>query len=406
MNSSELYLLIQDVKNHSSRLDKEALLSKYKDDNWFRNIMNLGLNPFINYGVNKTITLPDFVGQHNFSGETLNLFIQLNDRTLTGNKAREEINTHLKSLNKDSQKLFLLILNKDFKAGFSETTINKIMKDENFIPQFKCMLAAPMKETKLKPYVIIEPKFDGVRLLAYIQEDKISFFSRGGKEFHNFDFLKHEILAIIGTNHKNLILDGELTSRTFNQIVSEVHTKDTQIKDAVYNVFDIPSVNYDQKQRKIKLYELFGENNSDTIRVVPWVLISSKKIQEHYQIYLTEGFEGAIVKDPDANYVNKRDPSWMKLKEINEMDVKIISLFEGTGKYSGMMGGMDCSGENGMTVSVGTGFSDEQRQEFWNSREELNGRMVEIKFQNATVKNSVRHPRFVRFRDSLTGIKE
>ena len=71
------------------------------------------------------------------------------------------------------------------------------------------------------------------------------------------------------------------------------------------------------------------------------------------------------------------------------------------------MGGMNTiSLDNKLTVSIGTGFSDEQRQEFWNCKDKLIGRIIEIKYQNETVRDSVRHPRFIKFRDSLTGEKE
>ena len=405
MNSFECFSLLNQINKTSSRLEKEQLLIKNKNDDFLKIVLNLGLNPFINFGVNKTISIPNKNGTNNFSNETFSIFDNLKERTLTGNKARNSINTHLETLNKESQELFLYILNKDFRAGFTKTTVNKIFI--NLIPDFKCMLAAPFKDKKLKPYVIIEPKYDGLRLLVYINNTDVSFFSRGGKEFYNFDFLKQELLKVLGTNHTNLILDGELTSATFNEIVSKAHTKDTQVSDAVFNIFDIPSYDTDQKNRKLKLNELFKLYNSESIRIVPYIFISSKHIQDHYKLFLSEGYEGAIVKDPSASYVNKRDTAWMKLKEINEMEVKIVSLFEGTGKNIGMMGGMNTiSLDNKLTVSIGTGFSDEQRQEFWNCKDKLIGRIIEIKYQNETVRDSVRHPRFIKFRDSLTGEKE
>jgi DNA ligase-1 len=126
-----------------------------------------------------------------------------------------------------------------------------------------------------------------------------------------------------------------------------------------------------------------------------------------------EGFEGVMVKELKSPYECKRNTSWLKYKPTISVDLKIIAVEEGTGKYAGSMGAILCTGvDDGreITVSVGSGFTDGQRNEMWSVKESLIGRTVEIiadaVSQNQDGGYSLRFPRFDRFRDSFTGQKE
>ena len=407
MNSDQIFAVIEQVASNPSRLEKERILKQPLEQNAnFRSCLYYIFNPYITFGITNS-KCPSTSGTDCFNDDTFGILDDLRYRRLTGNKARQTIQGHLASLTKSSQELFLRILKKDPKAGFSAVTVNKIV---DYIPSFSCMLASPMNEKKLKSEVFIEPKFDGVRLLAYISEGIVTLYSRGGKEFFNFDFLKEEIIKVVGKEVQNLILDGELTSTTFNDTVSCIHKKESQDIKAVFNVFDIPSeINKTLIDRKISLSNLFFGKETSAIKVVPLATCNKNEIYDYYHQFLVKGYEGAIVKDPNSLYENKRSSAWLKLKEENTIDLVITSVYEGTGKYQGMLGGMTGVSEDGkLEVDVGTGFSDELRSEFWKNKESLIGRWMEIKYQNETVNDSVRHPRFLKFRDSLGehGIKE
>lgn len=410
MDSNQMFAIIEEIAHTSSKLEKQRIINRYKDDVSFFQILNLALNPYITFGVTN-VSPPLNSGDNYFTDKTIGILLQLSERKLTGNNARYEITNHIETLTRASQKLFIRVLKKDLRAGFSSSTVNKVYP--NFIPEFKCMLAAPMNEKKLKNEVFVEPKYDGVRVLAYILKNNITFFSRGGKEFFNFEFLKDELFSVLKDTIESsdlLILDGEITASTFNEIVGKSHRKEEQMKNAIFNIFDIPSLTrLALKERKIVLSDMFKKSTSEVIKLVPYLLCKKENIENAYIEFLSQGLEGAIVKDPFSLYEDKRSTSWMKLKEINSLDLVITSVFEGTGKYEGMMGGVVGVDQEGrLKVSIGTGFSDEQRLAFWNDRISLIGRWIEIAYQNETVNDSVRHPRFIRFRDSFgqKGIKE
>lgn len=62
-------------------------------------------------------------------------------------------------------------------------------------------------------------------------------------------------------------------------------------------------------------------------------------------------------------------------------------------------------------VNVGSGFTDDQRNEFWTDREDLVGQIIEIRADAATRNQdsedvySLRFPRFLRFRGFKAGEK-
>jgi DNA ligase-1 len=129
---------------------------------------------------------------------------------------------------------------------------------------------------------------------------------------------------------------------------------------------------------------------------------------------LAAGYEGIMIKDPDAPYETKRTSAWLKIKPVITVDLVIIGMEEGTGKYAGMLGALVCEGEDAgkkIRTNVGSGITDEQRKEMWEKREELIGEIVEIKADTITKDRtddeffSLRFPRFERFRGINRGEK-
>jgi DNA ligase-1 len=124
------------------------------------------------------------------------------------------------------------------------------------------------------------------------------------------------------------------------------------------------------------------------------------------------GFEGIMIKDIGAPYECKRSSFWMKWKPVITVDLNIIGFEEGTGRNQGRLGAIICEGvDDGKTiqVNVGSGLSDEDRDEYWLNKDSLMGHVVEVAAdavtQNQDGTYSLRFPRFVRFRGTEPGEK-
>jgi DNA ligase-1 len=142
--------------------------------------------------------------------------------------------------------------------------------------------------------------------------------------------------------------------------------------------------------------------------------VGELQFKEYNKQALDLGYEGIMIKDPDAVYECKRSHSWLKQKPFIEVSLSVVDFEEGTGKNAGRLGALICEGQDDdrqIRVNVGSGFTDDQRQEFWSDKDSLLGQVVEIRADAATKNQdsedvySLRFPRFLRFRGFRAGEK-
>jgi DNA ligase-1 len=120
---------------------------------------------------------------------------------------------------------------------------------------------------------------------------------------------------------------------------------------------------------------------------------------------IAEGYEGLMVKPIEAIYECKRSPAWLKIKPIIEVTLTVVEVEEGQGKFEGTTGALVCEGvDDGVSikVNVGSGLTDENREEIWKDKDVVIGQLVEIKADAITQAEngeySLRFPRFKTFR--------
>jgi ATP-dependent DNA ligase len=139
------------------------------------------------------------------------------------------------------------------------------------------------------------------------------------------------------------------------------------------------------------------------IRVLATLIVKTKEdAQKFFEKCLDAGEEGAMIKNMNHVWQPKRTKECGKLKAEKTADLIIVDVFEGEGKYAGMLGGFICETSDGLLqVRVGSGFSDAQRKEFWNMN--MKGTIVEVMY-NAKItskskeKASLFLPRFLSIR--------
>jgi DNA ligase-1 len=429
--------IIRDLENHNSRLDKEAILAaavKEGLDEFFEGL-RMALDPMITFGV-KQVPI-----KHKDEGQGLpwNVFVQMaNDlqyRNLTGHAARDAIALAMDvATQKQWNDWYRRILIKDLRCGVSEKTVNKVTKKhpQYQVPLFECQLAhdSANHEDKMRGKKQVEVKLDGVRVVVVINDvhgKSIEMFSRNGKQFHNFDHIIEEIRTVLQDFPAPypLVLDGEIMSATFQDLMKQARRKkNADAKDAVLNLFDtVPlgcfkNKRWDKPQSfRSELVSAWVEEHADTLEHVTtlgWEVVDLDT-PEGYQRFVelnkaavAGGYEGLLIKDPDAPYECKRSHSWLKAKPVITVDLKVVDLQEGTGKNIGILGALICEGTDSgkhIKVNVGSGLTDSQRKDFWNNKKEVVGSTVEImadaitKSQDSDDVYSLRFPRFHRFRD-------
>jgi len=130
------------------------------------------------------------------------------------------------------------------------------------------------------------------------------------------------------------------------------------------------------------------------------------QLERYAKDNVNAGFEGIMIKNMDAPYQCKRSTDWMKFKPVYDYDLTVIGIEEGTGKNIGRMGALVCEGiDDGkhITVNVGSGYTDVERQSYWDDKESVIGQtavvMADAITQNQDGSYSLRFPRFKTFRD-------
>jgi DNA ligase-1 len=331
------------------------------------------------------------------------------------------------------------ILIKDLRCGVSEKTINKVVEKkyaDYSIPVFSCQLAhdSSNHESKVGGQKLIEVKLDGVRVITIVRGDgRVDMFSRNGKELVNFPHIAEQISNVVKTKgtdkNKDVVLDGEVMSSSFQDLMKQVHRKsDVQSNDAVLNLFDVIPLedfekgiwNTPQKTRS-EMVKFWVETYQELLPNVTYVaneLVDldtpkgQKRFKEINQKAIDGGYEGIMIKDPNAGYECKRSTAWLKLKPFIEVSLTVTAVEEGTGRNVGKLGAFVCEGEDdgrSIVVNVGSGFTDDNRNDYWTSRKEVVGKVVEVRAdaitQNQDGSYSLRFPRFLHFRGFNNGEK-
>jgi DNA ligase-1 len=292
----------------------------------------------------------------------------------------------------------------------------------NMIEPMLATLTSP--SIKLRGSWIIEPKYDGERIIAVRSGDEISLWTRRNIQA-SYKF--PEIVEALKNNIDGTewILDGEMTvAGGFRQLLNR-NVEDrfkigllSRKNPATYNIFDI-ILHGKEHLLKIPLIERKGilikvVHPDDRIEIVPFQEISN--IEEQFLNYLKNGFEGAVIKNSYSKYEpGRRSDQWLKIKKGDTVDVHIIGATRSTGSIP--FGALLMEKDGKYFGKVGTGFSDQDRKDILKLLKEnqeplkiavppeLESEIIvtskpllaEIKMQEM-IKRSPRAPVWVRFR--------
>jgi len=435
---------IKDLENNDSRIYKEKVIEKAlvaaklgsSSAQCFLYNCYQAYNPFYVFGVRQVAETQGLTDRPNPWTRFWALLEALRTRSVTGHAARDAIEEISQDFDSEEWNgLCRRVIIKDLRCGISEKTINKVVgKTEWKIPVFTCQLATDSNDhqSKMKGVKRIECKLDGVRVLALCTKNRVTLYSRNGKIFENFPDIEQQLNLVkhrISLETKGpFVLDGEIVGESFQALMKQAQRKDNaKTKDMMYYIFDVvPLADFERgfwnaQQHKRTL--LLDTNRSEietqsNLRVMPGMNVDLDTAEGHdvmrrfAEDAVTQGFEGIMIKDLGAPYECKRTTFWLKWKPVMTVDLNIVGFEEGTGRNEGRLGAIICEGvdnDRNIRVNVGSGLSDADRDEYWHSRDDLLGRVVEVAAdavtQNQDGTYSLRFPRFVRFRGFEQGEK-
>ena len=426
--------IIQDLEVHNLRTNKEQIIDANRDNAEFLEGCRLALDPMITFGLKQ---IPEKTNEDgtglDWDSFTLALTGFVN-RSFTGNLARDTVVRMMHSATQEQWNYwYRRILIKDLRCGVSEKTINKVVKGA--IPVFECQLShdSTNHESKVCGKKMLEVKLDGVRVLTVVYPDgRVDQFSRNGKELLNFGHIKEQFASVANGLKDPTVFDGEIMSNSFQDLMKQVHRKENvEAGDAVLHLFDIIPLDkfqegkFEVKQKDrtawLSQWYLDNQNKLPNVQVLDHAVVDldteqGRKLFAMYNKSAVEnGYEGIMIKDLNAPYECKRSVAWLKSKPFIEVSLEVTKVEEGTGRNSGRLGALVCSGDDDgkrIQVNVGSGFSDADRDSFWAAHVEndsIVGHLIEIRAdaitQNQDGTYSLRFPRFLRFRGFEQGEK-
>ena len=268
----------------------------------------------------------------------------------------------------------------------------------------KPMLAHKFDESRIdfNEPVYIQPKLDGVRCVF----TKDGAFSRTGKKFMN---LAHIELALIPffNNSPHIVLDGELYNhklkRDFEKIISLVRKQKPTADDRLnaqhlvqFHVYDYIDGNYDNY--KTRMQNLVTSDIYDkSVWHVPAQLVDSYNYaRDLHATYLSEGYEGSIIRTGSGIYKHGRSYDLMKFKDFSDTEATIIGYELGKGKRTGTLGKFIMLDDEGVEFGCppGKGYSYKDLANMLKDVQSYIGKRATFTYFQRTQAGSYRHPLF------------
>lgn len=419
MGYKDIYKL-QSIRGAKTKCD---FIKSRETDQYFRNFLYFALNPLLTYNISKK-SMDKLMADSNTEGQKLIFFNDIfeccehlsrlrgmDDATLRQVKLLLDV----KYSNQEEKELYVQLLSKTVRLGITAKTINKIIP--NLIPEWEVQQAYPIDKYPLKDGTEfwLTQKLNGTRATLY--EGQI--LARSGMPYKGLDHITESLSWL---REAGFVADGELTLRDKGdlsdneafRVATGILNSDNVNKTVIcYTIFDLipikdfdspnPSVTYRYRREILNQFAEQVKNTNGCVNVLPILYhgTDQSKIEELLEQMVKEDKEGLMV-NTDVPYRRTRHKGILKVKRFYTMDLPIIRCEEGTGRLEGTLGAFVLE-YKGNEVKVGSGFTDDQRNEFWKNRDDMIGTLCEVKYKEisqdkSTKLESLQFPVYVSLR--------
>lgn len=391
MDLEKIYNLCTQLQSISSTKAKQKFLIENRCED-FDFFLKWLLNPQIVSGLDKKKLKKKVLEKTGFEYVTLEYVMSY---LITNNTGRDIDIALCQQCIKNEPKYsnFLTsVFTKTLKLGVDIKLVNKAYGDD-FIFNWEVQQAYPIEKHPLKPnqWIAITQKCNGVRATFY----RGKIMARSGVEFKGLDHIVNALSYY--PDYMSFVFDGELmlkdkTGLSDNEAFRKatgIINSDGDKSEICLTVFDVvPLEDFESKYPKVKYSRrreiMQSLENTGDVKILP-VLYQGN---DHTQIdillnkMVAEDKEGLMV-NLDVPYKRKRHSGILKVKRFYTMDLRVVSVEEGEGKYVGMLGRVNVD-FNGNIVGVGSGFTDEQRVKYWKDRDYLINKIIEVKYKEVS----------------------
>jgi len=424
-NFKKLANVREELTNTSSMTAKREILTRYKDNSdsdFNEKILNYLVDNHIKFYVTSAKIRSMYIVKRVGDVEPittdegiLNLYDRLSKREVTGNAALQECATMcdaLLNIDIDVAQLFLDILDKNLKCGVNNQTLQSIFNSDGTTLKRNFGVALANKYFDRADKVDFETqdwyasrKCDGLRCICIKENGVVRFFSRQEKEFTTLDVLKN---LFEQCQDDNFVLDGELCQvdsngdEDFQSIIKLARRKDYTIQDPFYQVFDMltldeffaRSTSPNFSARIDRMNSFFSKNAniiSNNVKILKQTHVNDIN---HFNELLDEArsknWEGLMIRR-NVPYEGKRTNDLLKVKDFLDDEFEVIDYEIGPMRM--VEGGKQVTKDvltnvvinyKGNRVSVGSGFTKEQRIYYAQHPKDILGHQITVKYFEET----------------------
>ena len=402
MGVENVIKIFKQLQNTRSLNDKKLIIYKNKNDELFKKFLVFLLDSNITTGISTKKW--DKIEVSSTWESDVDEFDKLLDYITKNNSGRDDdvimCKAWCKNQPEEIQEFAKQIITKKFRLGCDKKVVNSVIP--RLIPSWDVQQAFPMSDAnmpKKNEWFALSQKLNGNNAGYY----KGKLISRQGIAFSGLDHIIEDIQKI--PDYDNFFFNGELIRKNIDNLCDNdnfqlgtgiINSDDSDkscIQFVIYEMipveeFEKGESKYKYKDRKqkylIPLSETILEKELDSLKVVPFVYEGTdiSVIEPLLNEANEKGWEGLML-NKNTVWKNKRNNGILKVKSFKHADILCTGVVEGDGKYKGTLGLIKCD-YKGYELGVGSGFTDSQRNFFWNNPDEIVGKIVQIKYKGET----------------------
>ena len=389
----------------SSSLKKKQILLDHSRDAFIIKAMEYTYNPYKKFGVHKKTADKNPSLSIDLYSDLWGMLDDLNERRITGHDAIAAVNGFTAQLGSVERDMVFAILDGDLKMRASGTLINDVIPGT--IPSFSVALAQkyePKYADFEREVFYGSRKLDGVRCICRKEGNSVTFYSRAGHEFMTLSRAADEVRKIPG----NFVLDGEVClvdkngTEDFQGVMKQIKKKDFTMPNPMYLLFDMLTLDeFDSEgilcetplsDRLNRITEALNSPgvNSGILKKVNQVQMNDETFGELTAQAASLGWEGIMIRR-DVAYVGKRSSDLLKVKKFYDDEYIVLEAHMGPIRWveGGVEVERDCLSyvvieHKGHRVRVGSGFSKEQRDNYYKNPANIIGKTVCVKYFEET----------------------
>ena len=416
--------IIRQLQNTSGSNDKINILKRNSDNELLKKVLYYTYNPLLTFKITESV-FENYEEGNLRRGDIFAVLDELANSNIN-DQLRKDVVAFVNNCEEEIQWLIKSMLVKDLRINMGVKNINKAYP--NLIPQWEVQQSHPRdKVKKFKPneWYCLALKLNGIRATFY--ED--GFRSRQNQPMEGYQHIINDLDTLCkhhGQNFKDWVFDGELIRKNRDYLTEDnenfrlscsIINSDTEDKSSIELViFDMlpraefnkgESVHgYRQRLERLKrIQATITKLGLQNIRIAPVFYEGygvDEDIIDYYLKHVSKMRLEGLMLIRDSKYQCKRHTGILKVKSFYFSDVRIVGYEEGEGKHKGRLGAfiIDFKGNK---VNVGSGYTDEQRQEMWDNRDFYVGKILEVKYKEETKNKkddsiSLQFPTFSRMR--------